>query len=58
LVPADRITVAMMLKELEGLSDRQAVPALETDIRWKAAAGMALDEKRSTSRCSCIGVNG
>ncbi len=35
----------MVLKELEGLSDRQAATALETDIRWKAAAGLALDER-------------
>lgn len=34
----------MVGKELEGLSDRQAVTALATDIRWKAAAGLALDD--------------
>lgn len=45
LVPTDRIAVAMILQQLEGLSDREAATALETDIRWKAAAGMALDEK-------------
>ncbi|MGH3923001.1 MAG: transposase, partial [Pseudonocardiaceae bacterium] len=44
-IPTDRIAVAMILKELEGLSDCQAATALETDIRWKAAAGLALDEK-------------
>jgi len=44
-IPTDVIAVAMVLKELEGLSDRQAATALETDIRWKAAAGLALDEK-------------
>jgi IS5 family transposase len=44
-VPTDRIAVAMILQQLEGLSDREAATALETDIRWKAAAGMALDEK-------------
>jgi IS5 family transposase len=44
-IPTDVIAVAMVLKELEGLSDRQAAVALETDIRWKAAAGMALDAK-------------
>jgi hypothetical protein len=32
-VPTDVIAVAMALKELEGLSDRQAATALETDIR-------------------------
>lgn len=44
-MPTDRIAVAMILQQLEGLSDREAATALETDIRWKAAAGMALDEK-------------
>jgi hypothetical protein len=43
-VPADVIAVAMVLKELEGLSDRQAATALATDIRWKAAAGLPLDD--------------
>jgi IS5 family transposase len=43
-VPADVVAVAMVLKELEGLSDRQAATALATDIRWKAAAGLPLDD--------------
>lgn len=43
-VPTDVIAVAMVVKELEGLSDRQAATALATDIRWKAAAGLALDD--------------
>lgn len=42
-IPADVIATAMVLKELEGLSDRQAAAALATDIRWKAAAGLPLD---------------
>jgi hypothetical protein len=37
------IATAFVLKELEGLSDRQAAAALATDIRWKAAAGLPLD---------------
>jgi IS5 family transposase len=41
-VPADVIAVVMVLQALEGLSDRQAVRRLETDITWKAAAGLAL----------------
>jgi IS5 family transposase len=32
----------MVLQALEGLSDRQAVRRLETDITWKAAAGLPL----------------
>ena len=42
-VPADVIATAMVLKELEGLSDRQAAAALSRDIAWKAAAGLAID---------------
>ena len=43
-VPGEVIAAAMVLKELEGLSDRQAATALATDIRWKVACGLALDE--------------
>ncbi len=42
-VPADVIASAMVLKALEGLSDRQAADALRCDIRWKVATGLALD---------------
>ena len=42
-VPADVMAVALVLKELEGLSDRQAADALRCDIRWKVACGLALD---------------
>src|SRR5680860_1116114 len=42
-VPADVIAAAFVLKELEGLSDRQAAAALSRDIAWKAACGLALD---------------
>lgn len=42
-VPADVMASAMVLKELEGLSDREAADALRCDIRWKVAAGLALD---------------
>lgn len=43
-VPAGVIASAMILKELEGLSDRQAADALRCDIRWKVACGLALDD--------------
>jgi hypothetical protein len=36
---------AMILKELEGLSDRHAAEALRCDIRWKVACGLALDDE-------------
>ena len=42
-VPAEVMASAMVLKELEGLSDRQAADALRGDIRWKVATGLALD---------------
>lgn len=42
-VPAEVMASAMVLKELEGLSDRQAADALRCDIRWKVAAGLPLD---------------
>ncbi|MDQ6796635.1 MAG: transposase, partial [Actinomycetota bacterium] len=42
-VPADVIASALVLKALEGLSDRQAADALRCDIRWKVATGLALD---------------
>jgi IS5 family transposase len=44
-VPADVIATTMVLQALEGLSDRQAVRRLETDIAWKAAAGLALTDE-------------
>jgi IS5 family transposase len=44
-VPADVMASAMILKELEGLSDRHAAEALRCDIRWKVACGLALDDE-------------
>jgi IS5 family transposase len=44
-VPADVIATAMVLQALEGLSDREAIAALRTDLRWKVAAGLALDDE-------------
>lgn len=43
-VPADVIATVMVLQALEGLSDPRAVRRLETDICWKAAAGLALTD--------------
>lgn len=42
-LPGELIASAMILKELEGLSDRQAADALRCDIRWKVATGLPLD---------------
>ena len=44
-VPADVIATVMVLQALEGRSDREAVQALVTDLRWKVAAGLALDDE-------------
>lgn len=44
-VPADVVATVMVLQSLEGKSDRDAVTALETDLRWKAAAGLAITEE-------------
>jgi Transposase DDE domain/Transposase domain (DUF772) len=44
-VPAEVIATVMVLQALEGLSDRQAVRQLETNIAWKAAAGLALSDE-------------
>jgi Transposase domain (DUF772) len=44
-VPADVVATVMVLQSLEGLSDREAVQALRTDLRWKVAAGLTLDDE-------------
>ena len=44
-VPGDVIATVMVLQALEGLSDRDAVGALRTNIAWKVAAGLALDDE-------------
>jgi IS5 family transposase len=44
-VPADVVATVMVLQALEGLSDRDAVAALRTDLRWKVAAGLTLDDE-------------
>ena len=44
-VPADVVATTMVLQALEGLSDRDAVRQLATNIAWKAAAGLALTDE-------------
>jgi len=44
-VPADVVATVLVLQSLEGLSDRDACQALRTDLRWKVAAGLALDDE-------------
>jgi transposase len=43
-VPADVVATVMVLQSLEGLSDRDAATALRTNIAWKVAAGLAIDD--------------
>jgi Transposase domain (DUF772) len=44
-VPADVIATVLVLQSLEGLSDRDALQAVRTDLRWKVAAGLTLDDE-------------
>lgn len=44
-VPAPVAATTMLLQSLEGLSDRDAMERLRCDIRWKVAAGLALDHE-------------
>jgi IS5 family transposase len=44
-VPADVVATVMVLQSLEGLSDRDAIEALRTDLRWKVAAGLSLADE-------------
>lgn len=44
-VPADVIASVMVLQALEGLSDRDAVRRLRTDISWKVACGLSLSDE-------------
>src|SRR5215218_9459516 len=44
-VPADVVATVMVLQALEGLSDRDAAHQLRTNIAWKVAAGLALDDE-------------
>lgn len=41
-VPAEVVATVMVLQALEGLSDRDAIDALRTDIKWKVACGLSL----------------
>jgi hypothetical protein len=41
-VPARVVAAVMLLQAYEGLSDREACDRLAFDLRWKAAAGLAV----------------
>jgi IS5 family transposase len=42
-VPADVVATVIVLQSLHGLSDREAAEAVTFDLRWKAAAGLAVE---------------
>ena len=44
-VPGEVVAAVMVLQALEGLSDRAASARLQTDVGWKAAAGLALTDE-------------
>lgn len=44
-VPAEVIATVLVLQSLEGRSDREAIEALRTDLRWKVAAGLSLADE-------------
>ena len=44
-VPGSVIAVVMVLQALEGCSDREAMERLRCDVRWKAAAGLGIDDE-------------
>ena len=44
-VPGSVMAVVLVLQALEGCSDREAVERLRCDVRWKAAAGLAIGDE-------------
>ena len=44
-VPASVVATVLVLQALEALSDREAAERLRCDLRWKAAAGLAVDDE-------------
>jgi hypothetical protein len=44
-VPADQVATVMVLRALEGLSDREAAAQLRQNIAWKVACGLALTDQ-------------
>jgi len=44
-VPADVVATVLVLQALEGLSDRDAITQLRTNIAWKVAAGRSLTDE-------------
>ncbi len=44
-IPASRIASVMVLQALEGLSDREAMEQVKSNLYWKMALGLALDDE-------------
>jgi hypothetical protein len=43
--PGSVVAAMLLLQAMEGLSDRQASERAQFDLRWKAACGLAVDER-------------
>jgi hypothetical protein len=43
-IPVDVVASVLVLQALHGLSDREAVGALRTDLRWKVATGLPVGD--------------
>ena len=43
-VPGSVVATVLVLQALEGCSDREAAERLRCDLRWKAAAGLSVDD--------------
>ncbi len=41
-IPVDIVAAVLVLQALHGLSDREALAALRTDLRWKVATGLPI----------------
>lgn len=44
-MPGDVVATVMVSQSLEGLSDRDAVDAFRTDLKWKVACGVSLADE-------------
>lgn len=55
-VPGDVVATVMVLQSLEGLSDRDAINQLRTNIAWKVACGLPPTTGAFTRPCSRCGA--
>jgi len=43
-IPVDIVASVLVLQALHGLSDREALASLRTDLRWKVATGLPIGQ--------------